>query len=100
VVAVETPARPTSKAGIDGDATVVTALPWRVDLAARLTLEETAATRSRMLAAKVASTASAAVTTAVEPAPAPADLEVQVAEAPEPNLIEGIIGAVIGFLFG
>jgi uncharacterized protein YkwD len=101
VVTVETPARPTSKAGIDGDATVVTALPWRIDLATRLTLEETTATRSRMLAAKVASTASAAVTaSAADPAPDAVDLEVRAAEASEPNLIEGIIGAVIGFLFG
>jgi hypothetical protein len=90
LVAVSTPRRPVSSAGLDG-ASVVVAVPHRIDLATRLTADETAAARAAAMVA--ASDADNQVA-------ANADLEVRAEAASEVGLLEGIVGAVIGFLFG
>ena len=89
MVEVDAPKRPVSSAGLDGVAVVVSA-PASVDLLARLTLEETAAARAAEMAAKM--TATGPMT--------PDTLEVSAAPAPEAGLIEGIVGTLLGFLFG
>ena len=89
MVEVDAPKRPASSAGLDGVAVVVSA-PASVDLVARLTLEETAALRVAEMAAEMQ-----AVRTVAQ-----ASLEVTAAPTSEPGLVEGIVGAVLGFLFG
>ncbi|MGZ8562725.1 MAG: CAP domain-containing protein [Candidatus Limnocylindria bacterium] len=94
LVGVETPQRPVSSAGLDGASVVVAAPARRIDLATRLRIDEIAAERVAALAT--------ATPAADQPPAADAgtDLEVRADQPAEDGLIEGIIGAVIGFLFG
>jgi uncharacterized protein YkwD len=94
LVKVDAPRRPVSSTGLDGRATVVS-VPASDDLAERLRVEETAAARVASLAAA----ATAAPSTA-DIQLASAELEVAADQAAEPGLVEGIVAAVIGFLFG
>jgi uncharacterized protein YkwD len=89
-VAVDRPRRPVSSAGFDG-ASIVVSVPHRIDLAARLQAEETAAARAAAMASAAPDT---------EDVTAEVDLEVRAAAPSEVGLLEGIVGAVIGFLFG
>ena len=93
-MAVETPQRPVSSAGLDGASVVVAAPARHIDLATRLRIDEIAAARIAALAT--------ANPTADQPTAADAetDLEVRADEPAEVGFIEGIIGAVMGFLFG
>jgi uncharacterized protein YkwD len=91
-VKVEAPVRPVSAVGLDGVRTLVSS-PAGSDLLARWQAEETAALRVSTM------TASAAVAS-VEVSPDPADLEVQAAQEPQTGLLDGIVTALIGFLFG
>jgi uncharacterized protein YkwD len=89
-VAVDRPRRPVSSAGFDG-ASIVVSVPHRIDLAARLQAEETAAARAAAMASAAPDT---------DDVTAEVDLEVRAAAPSEVGLLEGIVGAVIGFLFG
>ena len=97
MVAVETPQRPVSSAGIDGTSVTVAAPPWRLDLTSRLQIEELTAARG---AAPSAAAPAADRTTAAAEWDAEIDLQVRADEPAEVGLIEGIIDSVIGFLFG
>jgi uncharacterized protein YkwD len=99
VVRVERPQRPSSSAGIDGHTTRVSRPQSVADTATRLQLEDRAAERfaRQVIAARVVSAATAMTLTA---AATPASLEVAAPAAPEPGVLESIVGAVIGFLFG
>jgi uncharacterized protein YkwD len=98
-VAVSAPRRPTSTAGIDGVATVVST-PNRADLTARHRVDETAAERAARMPMPVA--APAVAVTAASTADVDADLALGVtaSKPAEPGLLEGIVGAIVGFLFG
>ena len=89
--AVAAPQRPVSTAGIDGVATVVSS-PERLDLASRLRADELAAARAAAM--RVAASAPA---TAADDAGA---MNVAAAPRSEAGLLDGIVGAVLGFLFG
>jgi len=91
-VDVDAPRRPVSTAGIDGTMTLVSA-PTAFDLASRLAVDEGAAARSVAMAAAM---------TAKEPVGAisQAGMEVQAAGTSSAGLLEGFVGAVLGFLFG
>ena len=95
-VAVSAPRRPTSTAGLDGVATVVSS-PFGADLTARHLADESAADRAARMPVRVAS--APMVATAAAPA---TDIELAVsADQPaEPGLFEGIVGALVSFLFG
>jgi len=100
VVEVAAPARPVSSAGIDG-ATVLVSAPKVSYLATRLQLEELAAERAAALVVTGGTAPDTdGDTDAAAVAAADVDLEVKAAPDAETGLIEGIIGAVIGFLFG
>lgn len=92
-VTVDAPRRPSSSAGIDGVAEVVSA-PASADLVVRHLLDERAAERAASLEVAVAARPTGS---AVAAGPA---LEVSVAASEQPGLLEGIVGAVLGFLFG
>jgi hypothetical protein len=97
---MDAPRAPSSTAGLDGVATRVSPTTWTLDLAQRLTAEERAAERAAELT--VTRRATAAEPEPVE-APAsgePVALEVSAPQRPEPGLLESIVGAVLGFLFG
>ena len=89
--AVDSPRRPVSAAGLEGVATLVSS-PNRDDVTARLMVEEHAAARAAVISVSVASV------TVDEPVAV--DLEVTAAPASEPGLLDGIVGVVLGFLFG
>jgi len=95
LVAVDTPQRPVSAAGLDGASVVVSTPVRRVNVAIPLVLDDVVAAQvgAPVTAATAPERAAAVAETAV-------DLEVRAAEPAEVGLIEGIIGAVIGFLFG
>ena len=97
LVAVETPQRPVSSAGLDGTSEVVSAPARRIDVAARLQVEEIAAARATAMARAIAA---ADRGTAATEAGAETGLEVRTDQPAEVGLIEGILGAVISFLFG
>ena len=80
-----------SAAGLEGVATLVSS-PNRDDVTARLMVEEHAAARAAVMSVSVASVT-------VDEAVA-VDLEITAAPASEPGPLDGIIGAVLGFLFG
>ncbi len=92
-VRMDAPARPKSSAGIDGVNAVVSA-PADGALRRHLRADEVAFTRAAALA----------VTRplAAEPVTAAATVPMEVSSAPpsEPGLLEGLVGAVLGFLFG
>jgi uncharacterized protein YkwD len=96
-VNVEAPRRPTSTAGLDGVASRISRPSSAENLTTRLLLEERAAERAARLTvtasndAEVARAGAATDTLAVE---------VSAASEPEPGVLESIVGAVIGFLFG
>jgi len=91
---VDVPKRPTSAAGVDGVAEVISS-PATEELADRLRVYELAEARA---AAAATSTDTAAKETG--PAIARGDLEVRAASTPEAGLLGGLVGAVLGFLFG
>jgi hypothetical protein len=94
-VAVSAPRKPTSTAGLDGVTTVVST-PVRRDLTAAHLADERAAERASRMPIPLA-----ARPVAVAPAPT-SDVALAVS-APEPadrGLLEGIVGAIVGFLFG
>jgi hypothetical protein len=96
LVAVDAPKRPVSAAGLDGSSVVVSAPARRADVATRLPIDE--------IADAQAAAPTVAAPEADEPTTADAgtetDLEVRADQPAEAGLIEGIIGAVMGFLFG
>jgi uncharacterized protein YkwD len=92
-VAMEAPQRPVSSAGLDGVATVVSD-PVPTDLVARWRDDETAAARAAALAGSWSAQPAAAM------AMAAGEMEIKAAGAPEASLLDGIVGAVLGFLFG
>ncbi|HSK94937.1 MAG TPA: CAP domain-containing protein [Candidatus Angelobacter sp.] len=104
LVTMSAPSRPTSSAGLDGVATRISPSAWSVDRGAHLAAEERAADRAAALATtdparRNASTVDPAAAAAAADATTVA-LEVRAADEPEPGLLESIVGAVIGFLFG
>lgn len=88
VVAVEVPQRPVSSAGIDGISERVTARP--IAHLAKAPVDELLGQRAIVAGQDAGGTATAA----------PANLRVAVASAPEPGLLESVLGAIVGFLFG
>jgi uncharacterized protein YkwD len=93
-VEVDAPRRPVSKAGIDGTTTLV-ASTSRTDLTARHLADERAAGRAAALAAAV----TAQNTDAANDGAQASAMEVAAAP-PGENPLAGIVGAIIGFLFG
>lgn len=90
LVSVDRPQRPESSAGLDGVAELVTE-PSRSVVAGRTSVDDVATAR--------AATAPAAAKTASN-AVARGELQVTAASAGEPGLLEGLLAAVAGFLFG
>ncbi len=84
------PSRPVSTAGLDGVVTVVSA-PGGTSMATHLRADEVAA--ARLAALPAAEKAPAAVMTRGE-------MEVSAAATAPAGLIDGLLGAVLGFLFG
>ena len=95
LVAVDAPLRPVSSAGVDGASVVVSSPARRVDPARWLPIEEMAAAPSAAVAVATPETKDRPVA-----AGADTELEVRADQPAEVGLIEGIIGALIGFLFG
>ena len=95
-VTMDAPRRPVSTAGLDGVAVVVSA-PDRDRSIARHRIDETSAARTASLVVT-------RPTTAAEPdAPDAANstaMQVSAPAEPEPGVLESIVGAVLGFLFG
>lgn len=96
-VDVAAPRRPTSSAGIDGVATVVSS-PRRFELATRHLADERAAERAARL--EVTTVAAPAVAVTVADTTSAAALEVTAAAPAEPGLLDGILGALVSLLFG
>ena len=91
-VNMSAPARPESSAGIDG-VTVVVSAPSDGTLLRQLRADELAAARATALVVnRPVQTATAAM--------ASAQMEVSASPAAEPGLLDGLVGAVLGFLFG
>ena len=88
------PARPESSAGLDGVMAVVSA-PSNGALLRQLRADEVAAARAAALA--VTRPVAAQPMTATT---ASAQMEVSAAPTAEPGLLDGLVGAVLGFLFG
>ena len=84
------PRRPVSTAGLDGVATVVSA-PGGVGIAAHLRADEIAAARLASLPAS-----DKAPTAIMTRGP----MEVSAASTAPVGLLDGFVGAVLGFLFG
>jgi hypothetical protein len=87
---MDSPQRPTSTAGIDGVATVVSR-PAADLLTPRLLADESAAARAAALAPATA--------VVVADEPAPAEMEVAAAGS-SGGIFDGVVGAILGFLFG
>jgi uncharacterized protein YkwD len=92
-VKMDVPQRPVSRAGIDGVAVVVSA-PSVDGMIARLRVEEASAIRSAAL------DVTAPATSAAPAGPATAAMQVSAPAETEPGVLESIVGAVLGFLFG
>jgi uncharacterized protein YkwD len=91
-VNMSAPARPESSAGIDG-VTVVVSAPSDGTLLRQLRADELAAARATALVVnRPVQTATATM--------ASAQMEVSASPAAEPGLLDGLVGAVLGFLFG
>ena len=88
------PTRPESSAGIDGVMAVVSA-PSNGALLRQLRVDELAAARAAALV--VTRPVAAQPMTA---AAASAQMEVSAPPTAEPGLLDGFVGAVLGFLFG
>jgi uncharacterized protein YkwD len=95
-VAVSAPRRPTSTAGLDGVATVIST-PLSADLTARHLADEAAADRADHMPVRIASAPVVVMAAAPD---ADIDLAVSAAEPVEPGLLDGIVGAIVSFLFG
>ena len=91
---MEAPARPSSSAGIDGVTTVVST-PAETTLLMRLRADEVAAARAAALEVTRPATATLAAATAPT-----ASMEISAPPAAESGFLDGIVGAVLGFLFG
>ena len=91
---VDLPARPESSAGIDGVMAVVSA-PSNGALLHQLRADELAAARAASLAVTGPVAAQPMTATA-----ASAQMEVSAPPTAEPGLLDGLVGAVLGFLFG
>jgi uncharacterized protein YkwD len=91
---MEAPTRPRSSEGIDGVNVVVSAPTNRV-LQLRLRADEIAATRAAALDVSQPVVAQATTTSAVA-----TPMEVSAPPASEPGFLDGLVGAVLGFLFG
>lgn len=100
LVAVDTPQRPVSSAGLDGASVVVSKAARRADLAVWLRFEELTAQAAELELSPPTSDRSLTASADEETETAGSDLEVRAEEPAEVGLLEGIIGAVIGFLFG
>ena len=99
-VSVAAPRRPTSSAGLDGVTSVVSS-PFRAPLTARHMADERAADRlARMPAPLVAGPVTTPEAPAADVAAAASDLAVSAPAPAEPGLLDGIVGAIVGFLFG
>ena len=92
VVDVAVPARPVSTAGLDGVSELVTAAP-RAAVATRIMIDELPAAATAGTAGTTASKAPADVMVR-------ADMQVTTAAQPPAGLVESVVGAVLGFLFG
>ena len=88
------PARPESSAGIDGVMAVVSA-PSNGALLRQLRADELAAARAAALAVTRPVAAQS-----MTPTKASAQMEVSAPPAAEPGLLDGFVGAVLGFLLG
>jgi uncharacterized protein YkwD len=97
LVGVDAPERPRSTAGLDGVATRVSRNPFVADRSIRLLVDERAAERASRLLVRNPTDATTVADAEVAEAVA---LEVSPAAEPEPGILESIVGAVIGFLFG
>jgi uncharacterized protein YkwD len=93
-VSMSAPARPQSSAGLDG-VTVVVSSPPDGALLRQLRADELAAARATALVV-TRPIAAQAMTAEVTPA----EMEVSAAPASESGLLDGLVGAVLGFLFG
>ncbi|MCV0404409.1 MAG: hypothetical protein K5924_12010 [Chloroflexi bacterium] len=93
-MSVERPSRPTSKAGLDGVATLVVER-HRVDVAARLAADDALGVPRSSAPSEVAE-ADAAVAVAADPQ----GLEVAAADAQPEGFFDDIVGSLLGFLFG
>ena len=89
-MSVDSPRRPTSTAGIDGVTRVVTARPT-FDVTARLAADDALGTQ-RQVATATARKAPATVMTR--------GMQVTAAAPAEAGLFDGIVGTLLGFLFG
>jgi uncharacterized protein YkwD len=94
-VRTDFPTRPRSAKGIDGVNVVVSAPTNRV-LLLHLRADEIAATRAAALDVRQLAVAAQAVTTSA----VPTQMEVSAAPPSEPGFLDGLVGAVLGFLFG
>jgi len=88
------PSRPESSAGIDG-VTVVVSSPPDGAVLRHLRADELAAARATALVVNRPVAVQAATETT-----ASAQMEVSAPPAAEPGLLDGLVGAVLGFLFG
>ena len=89
-MSVASPRRPTSTAGLDGVTTVV-ATRVNFDLAARLTIDETPGNERDVTTTAAGKTLATALTRGMQvTAAAPADA----------GLFDGIVGSLLGFIFG
>jgi uncharacterized protein YkwD len=93
-VSMDAPRRPVSTAGLDGVSVVVSA-PDRHRTVARPWIEETSAGQAATLAVTRPTTTADAPDAAESVA-----MQVSAPPEPEPGLLESIVGAVLGFLFG
>ena len=93
-VKMDAPSRPESSAGIDG-VTVVVSAPRDGALLRQLRADELAAARAAALVVNRPVAAQTATATT-----ASAQMEVSAPPAAEPGLLDGLVGAVLGFLFG
>lgn len=91
---MDAPARPSSSAGIDGVSAIVSA-PGATALMRQLRADEVAATRAAAL--MVTRPATATLAAAAGPA---SSMEIAAPPEAEPGFLDGIFGAVLGFLFG
>jgi uncharacterized protein YkwD len=92
---MDAPAQPTSSAGIDGVSAVVSA-PANGAMIVRLRIDELAAAR----AAGLDVTRPTVATLAAVAAGTPTSMQIAAPATAEPGLLDGIVGAVLGFLFG
>jgi hypothetical protein len=91
---MDAPTRPRSSEGLDGVNLVVSA-PTNGVVQLHLRADEIATARAAALDVRQPVTAQAATVSAVA-----TPMEVSAAPASEPGFLDGLVGAVLGFLFG